>query len=52
MLCRPSPDAIKGFATHLNDSDELAKLIKAATGDWDREVILTDEPFVGLRSDG
>jgi hypothetical protein len=34
----------------LNDSGELAKLIKAATGDWDREVILTDEPFVGLRA--
>jgi hypothetical protein len=34
----------------LNDPGELAKLIKAATGDWDREVILTDEPFVGLRA--
>jgi WD40 repeat protein len=40
----------QGVLDPLNDSSELAKLIKAATGDWDREVILTDEPFVGLRA--
>jgi hypothetical protein len=40
----------QGVLDPLNDSDQLAKLIKAATGDWDREVILTDEPFVGLRA--
>jgi TIR domain len=40
----------QGVLDPLNDSGELAKLIKAATGDWDRAVILTDEPFVGLRS--
>jgi hypothetical protein len=40
----------QGVLDPLNDSTELAKLIKAATGDWDREVILTDEPFVGLRA--
>jgi Enoyl-(Acyl carrier protein) reductase len=40
-----------GVRDPLNDSDVLAKLIKAAAGgDWDRRVILTDEPFVGLRS--
>jgi TIR domain len=36
----------QGVLDPLNDSDELAKLIKATTGDWDREVILTDELFV------
>jgi hypothetical protein len=40
----------QGVLDPLNDSSELAKLIKAATGDWDCEVILTDEPFVGLRA--
>ncbi|HXN88777.1 MAG TPA: toll/interleukin-1 receptor domain-containing protein, partial [Methylocella sp.] len=40
----------QGVRDPLNDSVELAKLIKAATGDWDREVILTGEPFVGLRA--
>jgi hypothetical protein len=40
----------QGVLDPLNDSGELAKLIKAATGGWDREVILTDEPFVGLRA--
>src|SRR3984893_6168851 len=40
----------QGVLDPLNDSGELAKLIKAATGHWDRAVILTDEPFVGLRS--
>jgi TIR domain len=40
----------QGVRDPLNDSGELAKLIKAAIGDWDRQVILTDEPFVGLRS--
>jgi hypothetical protein len=40
----------QGIRDPLTDSGELAKLIKAATGDWDREVILTGEPFVGLRS--
>src|SRR3984893_3152297 len=39
----------QGVLDPLNDPSELAKLIKAATGDWDREVILTGEPFVGLR---
>jgi formylglycine-generating enzyme required for sulfatase activity len=40
-----------GVRDPLNDSGELSKLIKAATGgDWDRQVILTDEPFIGLRS--
>ncbi len=35
----------------LNDRDELAKLVTAVTGGaWDRQPILTDEPFVGLRS--
>ncbi|MCI0600864.1 MAG: toll/interleukin-1 receptor domain-containing protein [Beijerinckiaceae bacterium] len=34
----------------LNDPGELAKLIKAATGNWDQKVILTGEPFVGLRA--
>jgi hypothetical protein len=50
-------DALPAFARRyqgvrdpLNDSDELAKLIKAARGDWDLKVILTGEPFVGLRS--
>jgi hypothetical protein len=40
----------QGVLDPLNDSDELAKLIKATTGDWDREVILTDEPFVSRAS--
>jgi TIR domain len=41
----------QGVCDPLKDSDELAKLIKAATGgDWDRNVALTGEPFVGLRS--
>jgi hypothetical protein len=40
----------QGVLDPLNDSSELAKLIKAATGDWDCELILTDEPFVGLRA--
>jgi TPR repeat protein len=40
----------QGVLDPLNDSDQLAKLIKAATGDWDREPNLTDEPFVGLRA--
>jgi len=41
----------QGVFDPLSDSNELAKLVKAATGgDWDREPILTDEPFVGLRS--
>src|SRR4029077_4122833 len=40
----------QGILDPLNDSGELAKLTKAATGYWDREVILTDEPFVGLRA--
>jgi hypothetical protein len=40
----------QGVLDPLNDAGELGKLIKAATGDWDREVVLTDEPFVGLRS--
>jgi hypothetical protein len=42
--------ALSGVLDPLIDSGELAKLIKVATGDWDREVILTDEPFVGLRA--
>ncbi len=40
----------QGVLDPLNDSDQLAKLIKAATGNWDQKVILTGEPFVGLRS--
>ena len=40
----------QGVLDPLNNSGELEKLIKAATGDWDREVILTDETFVGLRA--
>jgi WD40 repeat protein len=40
----------QGVLDPLNDSDQLAKLIKAATGNWDQKVILTDEPFVGLRA--
>jgi TIR domain len=40
----------QGVRDPLNDSDQLARLIKAATGDWDREVVLTGEPFVGLRA--
>src|SRR5207253_1748132 len=40
----------QGVLDPLNDPGELAKLIKAATGNWEREVILTDEPFVGLRA--
>ncbi|MGH6812924.1 MAG: toll/interleukin-1 receptor domain-containing protein, partial [Methylocella sp.] len=41
----------QGVLDPLNESGELAKLIKAATGGaWNRQVILTDEPFVGLRS--
>jgi TPR repeat protein len=40
----------QGVLDPFNDADELAKLIKAVTGDWDRQVILTGEPFVGLRA--
>src|ERR1700732_4242795 len=40
----------QGVLDPLNDSGELSKMIKVATGDWERQVILTDEPFVGLRS--
>ena len=40
----------QGVLDPLNDPDELAKLITAATGNWDQKVILTDEPFVGLRA--
>jgi hypothetical protein len=40
----------QGVLDPLNDPGELAKLIKAATGNWDQKVILTDEPFVGLRA--
>jgi hypothetical protein len=40
----------QGVLDPLNDSGELAKLIKASTGDWDREVVLTGEPVVGLRA--
>jgi TIR domain len=40
----------QGVLDPLNDAGELAKLIKAATGVWDQRVILTDEPFVGLRA--
>jgi TIR domain len=40
----------QGVLDPLNDPDELAKLIKATTGDWHQKVVLTDEPFVGLRA--
>src|SRR3984893_8625586 len=40
----------QGVLDPLNDPSELAKLIKAATGDWDQKVILTGEPFVGFRA--
>jgi TIR domain len=40
----------QGVLDPLSEPNELAKLIKAATGDWDRKVILTGEPFVGLRA--
>src|SRR5262249_34699409 len=40
----------QGVLDPLSDPGELAKLIKAATGDWDQKIILTNEPFVGLRA--
>jgi hypothetical protein len=40
----------QGVFDPTNEAGELAKLIKAATGVWDREVVLIDEPFVGLRA--
>jgi WD40 repeat protein len=40
----------QGVLDPLNEPGELAKLIEAATGNWDQKIILTDEPFVGLRA--
>jgi hypothetical protein len=40
----------QGVRDPLHDPEELAKLIQAATGQWDERPALTDAPFVGLRS--